>query len=288
MRGKHNMYMDGYLKENLDVISKMIRLKWDGICYISGYEGDGKTWMGATICYYMDPTITLDRVAFTSEQFMDCCLSAKPFEAILFDESYHSFSTKAIWNQSSRDLISMLTMIRKKQLFIVIVAPTFFDIQKYIAIHRSRFMIHVYSVGYERGFFEFYNRERKHQLYIKGKKDQNMKAAHANFNGRYTKFFPFDEEEYDIKKEDSIKALKKEQKNREDAVSPGELHKIKTKAQTEILSFLRSNDLLKQGTYVRLARYYDLSHRTIRERISACKIPIKDGEITPQLPELGD
>jgi len=36
-------YYDGYLVNNLELIKQAVRLKWDGLFYVGGYEGDGKT-----------------------------------------------------------------------------------------------------------------------------------------------------------------------------------------------------------------------------------------------------
>jgi len=43
MKFEKDKYIDGYLKSNLDLITKKVSKKWDGILYICGYEGDGKT-----------------------------------------------------------------------------------------------------------------------------------------------------------------------------------------------------------------------------------------------------
>ena len=200
-------YIDGYLQKNMDAVKKAVTLKWDCLLFISGYEGDGKSTLAAQLAYYLDNSFNLTRVVFTPEQFKDACLNGKPKTAIVFDESYYAFTSQATMTKSARVLNSMLTMIRKKQLFIFIVAPTFFDIQKYIAVHRSRFLIHIYSKGLERGFFAFYNRARKQQLFMKGRRENNMSVTKPNFIGRFTKWFLVDEAAYDKKKEDSIQQI---------------------------------------------------------------------------------
>jgi len=200
-------YIDGYLQKNLEMLKKAVDLNWDACGFFSGFEGDGKTTLAIQLAYYVDRSFNLDRIVFTGEQFKTACLNGKPKTAIVFDESYYAFTSQATMTKSARVLNSMLTMIRKKQLFIFIVAPTFFDIQKYIAVHRSRFLIHIYSKGLERGFFAFYNRARKQQLFMKGRRENNMSVTKPNFIGRFTKWFLVDEAAYDKKKEDSIQQI---------------------------------------------------------------------------------
>jgi len=210
MKFETDKYIDGYLKSNLDVIIKRVDMNWDGIIYIGGFEGDGKTTLASQLCYYFDRTFNIDRVCFTANQFREVVENAKPKQAILFDESYLTFNTGSRMSKETRKVKSLLTMIRKKQLFIIIVAPTVFDIDYYIICFRSLALINVYADGLQRGFFSFYNRARKEQLYIKGKKTHDMRVTKPNFRGRFTKWNVLDSEEYETKKDEGIKDVFRE------------------------------------------------------------------------------
>lgn len=200
-------YFDGWLKSNLDELKALVNLKWDGLGFICGYEGDGKSWFASQVAYYLDPTYNIDRCVFTGKQFLAAVDDAKPFQAIVFDEAHNAFANTNRYEEVNRIIISKLTMIRKKQLFILIVAPTFFDLRKYLIIHRARFMIHVEAKGRERGYFRFFNRKNKHTLYVLGKKTENMYAIKPNFVARFTKWFPLDEEAYELKKDEATEEL---------------------------------------------------------------------------------
>ena len=206
------IYFDGFLHANLTDLMKAIKLKWDGIGMMCGYEGDGKTTLASQICYLMDPTFSLKRCVFTPKQFIEAVDEAKPGEAIQFDEAHAAFDAKRWRDQGQQAIVSMLTRIRKKQLFILIISPTFFDMVKYIAIHRTRFLIQIRSEGLERGYFNFYNRDRKHRLYVLGKKTEDMKAIKSNFYGRFTKFTPFNEDEYEKKKDAGEQEMRQKDK----------------------------------------------------------------------------
>lgn len=200
-------YLAETLKKNMDGLKELVKKKWDGVGFICGYEGDGKSTLASQMAYYLDSTYNLDRCVFTGRQFLEAVDKAKKFECIVFDEAHNAFANTNRYEEVNKIIISKLTMIRKKQLFILIVAPTFFSLNKYLVVHRARFMIHVYSKGLQRGFLRFFNREVKHYLYIRGKKDENMYSAKPNFTTTFTGWFPLVEEAYESKKDEATEEL---------------------------------------------------------------------------------
>jgi hypothetical protein len=210
---------DGYLLENLNILQKAVGMDWDGVGYICGFEGDGKTVLAAQLCAYLDPNFNLDNVVFTGEQFIEAVDRASPGTAILYDEAFDVFDTKASWQDVSRRIKSMLTRIRKKGLYLMIVSPVFFEVSTYLTLHRSRFMINVYANGLERGFFRFFNRENKYKLYQHGYKFKDMYSWQPNFIGRFTKFFPLDKEAYEAKKDKSLIVQEKVADNKDNKLA---------------------------------------------------------------------
>jgi len=102
----------------------------------------------------------------------------------------------------------------------ILVMPEFFDLPKGIAVTRSIFLIDVYYVSneegiFERGYFKFYSRKNKKQLYLKGKKELDYNAHKYNFNGKFPNFYPIDEEEYRKAKQ---VALKERETNKKDKI----------------------------------------------------------------------
>lgn len=193
-------YVDGYLYQNLQGLTEYVDKSWDGLIYVGGYEGDAKSTLANQMAAFVDPTYNLERCVFTPQQFEEAVLSAKPRQAIVYDEAQDVFESTNRGKDAMR-IKRLLTRIRRRRLYIFVCAPDFWRINKYLFIHRSRAFIHVYANGTERGFFSFFNRERKHRLFLKGKRDENIHAVKPNFRGRFTKWWPFDEELYDKKKE---------------------------------------------------------------------------------------
>jgi len=97
---------------------------------------------------------------------------------------------------------------------VIIVLPNFFKLHEDYAVARSWFLIDVYSnKQHQRGYFSFYNEEQKERLFYFGKKRIGIRAkytsASENFWGKFSSWFPFDREEYDKLKKDSIKRIRK-------------------------------------------------------------------------------
>lgn len=206
--------MDGYLKSNLDIANQVVKKDWDMVFAVDGMEGAGKSVIAQQMAYYNDSTLNIDRICFTPEEFKAAIRKAEKFQAIIYDESYTGLSARATMSQINKSLVSVLAQIRQKQLFVYIVMPTFFDLDKYVALWRSRALIHVYTSGnFERGYFAFYNYERKKDLYVHGKKFYNYNMPKPNFRGRFTNGYMVDEQEYREKKLKAEEVSEQEEEN---------------------------------------------------------------------------
>jgi hypothetical protein len=198
-------YMDGFHKENLDTASKVIVKDWDMVFVYDGGEGSGKSTKAIQDAFYCDPTLTLDRIVFTPYEFKKAVLTATQYQSVVYDEAYTGLSSRATMSLINRTLISMLAEIRQRNLFVFVVMPTFFDLDKYVALWRSRALIHIYTgKSFERGYFAFYNVDLKKDLYINGKKYYSYGKPKPNFTGRFTSFFPLNHEEYKKKKASAL------------------------------------------------------------------------------------
>jgi hypothetical protein len=198
-------YMDGYLKQGLSKAKKVVSKDWDWVVLIDGVEGGGKSVLTQQCAKEVDPTFCIERIAFTPEEFKDAIHKAKKYQAVIYDEAYTGLSSRGTMSDINKTLVQMLAEIRQKNLFVFIVMPTFFDLDRYAAIWRSKVLLHVYVDNeYERGRFCFYNKDRKKNLYILGKKFYNYGKPRPNFRGRFTNYYAVNEEEYRAKK---LKAL---------------------------------------------------------------------------------
>ena len=201
------IYLDGYLKSNLDVGVKQLNKDFDQVWFVDGREGGGKTNIAVTCAYYVsrpeDRHTLINRIVPGIDKVKDVILDAKPFQSIVIDEAYGGMSATGFASKINRVLQKMFTEIRAKNLFVFIVAPSFMDISRYFAIWRSQCLLHVYTKGDERGYATFYNSNSKKKLYILGKKQfYNYSVSKPNFIFRFTKEMDkiIDKKAYDDKK----------------------------------------------------------------------------------------
>jgi len=205
--GGQEFYLDGYLKANLDFIKSDIRDDNDAIVVVDGVEGSGKSVLAMTIAKYIDPELSLDNVIFNPGDFKTQVMKAKKYQVIVFDEAISGLRS-ANWATSvSRSLISLIGQIRQLNLCIAIVIPSIFELHRYIAIHRSRALIHVQrDKKNKRGYFRAYSYDRKRKLYAIGKKYMDHNVVLSDFYGRFTNHYPVDEKKYRAKKATALTA----------------------------------------------------------------------------------
>lgn len=161
---------DKHLKGNLTEIQEMIKQNFDGVILIDGMEGSGKTELAKQICLYSDNTFTANDVFYSTEQFEEWIETAPKGKAGLWDEFVLGGLSSDALTEMQKILIKRFTMIRKKNLIIVLVIPYIFLLRKYFAVARTRALVHVYAKGYDRGYFKFYNYSEKLWIYNYGYK----------------------------------------------------------------------------------------------------------------------
>lgn len=210
-------YMYDRLKHNLDTkIKEQLEKKdKDAVIVVDGKEGSGKSTLAIQIGKYVDASLDLSRVVFSPEDFRDAILKAKKGQCIIYDEAFTGFSSRSSLSPVNRVLVSLAMQMRQKNLFIIIVLPTIFLLDKYMAMFRTKALIHVYESKGQRGYFRLYNSKKKKYLLLLGKKTMsyNVKGAYTNFRGRfYGKFVLGDdkvEEKYRQKKEAALRDSEK-------------------------------------------------------------------------------
>jgi len=197
-------YMDGYLVSNLDLAKRVNKDDWDFLFLVDGKERGGKSVFAQQIGLYVYPDLSVDDIAFSPKDFERKVRLSKPNSCVIYDEAYGGLSSRNFMSWINKSLVKMLTEIGFKNLFIIIVLPSFFDLDKYVALWRSRALFHIYtSDNLERGFFGAYNDESKKKLYLFGKKFYDYGVISPDFRGRFTNHYVVPEKDYKAKKKEA-------------------------------------------------------------------------------------
>lgn len=205
-------FVDTRLFASLEKIKITLNKKdKDCVIVIDGKEGSGKSTLAMQIGKFVDPTLDLSRVVFSPEDFREAILKAKKGQCIIYDEAFTGYSSRSSLSPINRVLVSLAMQMRQKNLFVLIVLPTIFLLDKYMAMFRTKALVHVYESRGVRGYFRVYNSKKKKYLILMGKKTMSYshKGLYTNFKGRfYGKFALGDEiveKKYLQKKEKALK-----------------------------------------------------------------------------------
>jgi len=200
--------IDGYLKSNMDGMKEEIQQDDDKVLMIDGRERIGKSVFGMQIAWYMsDGKLELQDICLTAEEFQKRVKDCLNGTTIIFDECYLGMASADALSKYNRLLMKMLVTCGQKNLCLILILPSVFDISKYVALHRADALLHVFKHKGKRGHFAFYNAQKVKNLYIFGKKFYSYGKIHPNFHGKFSNHYTVNEAEYRKKKLESLTKL---------------------------------------------------------------------------------
>lgn len=210
-------YLEPWVREKFDKkIIPELQYK-DKDCFIAfdGKEGSGKSTLALQWCKYVDNSFDLSRVVFTPEDFTEAIIKAKKGQAVCFDEAFTGFSSRSALSGINRTLVSLMMQIRQKNLFVAIVLPTIFQLDKYLSLFRTRVLVHVFENRGRRGFFRVYSSKKKTQLILHKLARSYSYGIRTNKKGRFYGVFALGKEEEKKYREKKLKSLELKEKNTE-------------------------------------------------------------------------
>ncbi len=187
----------------------------DRVYVVTGREGLGKSTLAMQLAYVVDKKLSLDNIVFTANQLEKRITESKRFTAIIFDESFSGLSSKGAISKENKRLVRLLMMMRQRNLFLFIVLPSFFHLEKYVGIFRSTalFNVLVSRKNFKLRYYKVYNYKQKRELYIKGKNLMDYSRPKIPKSYRFYKKLPptIDDKAYRKKKLDTFRDDGKEE-----------------------------------------------------------------------------
>ncbi len=207
LRKKWEKLRDGYLIKKDD----------DKVYIVDGRERGGKSTFAIQQAKYLDPTFNIDRICFTSDQFLYQIRNAPQGSCIIFDEAFRGLSSKASQSKINKEIVEAMMEVGQRNLIIFIVLPTFFLLEIYAAVLRSNTLFHIYKdpkSGARK--FRIYNFKEKSILYRVGKKKGfDYAYPRVRIRGSFYSVFPLDIKEYNKKKMETFMGVKKQEEEPE-------------------------------------------------------------------------
>jgi len=271
------------LSQLTQVKHRVLNKDLDFWALVDGREGCGKSSFAIQIASFLDDKFNIDRVCFTFEEFSKQIREAPKNSAIVLDEGFAVGNARAAMTELNRNAMLLAAEARQRNLFIIICAPSVFDLDKYFALHRTNCLYHVYfDKSYNRGKVLFFPYSRKKLLYIYGKKLYSY--ARPKAQGQPISFTKelglIKPEEYKKKKltafrqRDTISSMYKNWLLQRDALVMylwNDVLTTRTKIKTlnEILKAFKSPPILSQQVYNIFNRFEDkYGTHTLNKRIA--------------------
>jgi hypothetical protein len=200
--------IDNLLQTEIDRIKNAVTKKdRDFVMVVDGEEGVGKSVLAQQLAKTFDSDFNIDKICFNSDQFIKQLKTAKKHSCIVLDEAFSSANSRAALTEVNRSLIGVATEMRQRNLFVIIVIPSFFDLDKYFALWRCRCLLHVYfaSDG-RRGRYIIFPKTAKKYLYLMGKKYYDYSKPKSPYPPcSFPNVYTVDEIEYRKKKSEAFK-----------------------------------------------------------------------------------
>ena len=200
----YSYFMEKRLVKNLKerVIPLLREKDHDYVMIVDGREGSGKSTLSFQIARFVDPSFNIDKICINTDEFRKAILRAKKGECVCFDEAYRGFGSSSALSEVNKVLKSMMMEMRQKNLLVIIVMPTFYLFEKYLALWRAESLIHITK----RGIYHVFNNKKKQRLYLNpiGKRYYSYNHVKTRFRGKFYGKYAIDEQEYRDKKAKSF------------------------------------------------------------------------------------
>ena len=175
-------YLNEKLKKKWNKFKNGKMAEWDEDRFyiVDGHEGAGKSLFTIQQAAFIDPTIlddengkVLPRICFSVEEFLDAVKhtksTRKETKCVIFDEAFRGMSSKTALSSTNKKLVEALMEVRQNNLVVFIVSPSFYLLELYPAVLRSKALFHVVKEkGTRLRYVRIFNYQKKAKLYQAG------------------------------------------------------------------------------------------------------------------------
>lgn len=264
-----------HLGDNLSIWKNAV-LNQDIDCavIVDGKEGAGKSVLAQQVAAFLDKDHHLDtkkQFCWTPEAFEKAVGSLEKGKAIVWDEARRGLNRRRSGRDVNMRITDMLAECRQHNLFLVIVMPSFYDMDMNVAVWRTRLLIHVdyhWDLADEqrplvRGDFRFYNEKGKLKLFTNidlRKQYAYPYIPNESFDGTFINHYVVDEKEYKRIKYESDLAVKAAGKDMKESPEAGV---ARTNERGKVLYLLSQAKKLRPGYREVLTEVYGVTNGAV-------------------------
>jgi len=214
-------WMDGYMWSGLEAVEDnyMRGEDNDWVAIVTGMEDNqavrvGKSTLACQMAKKLDPSFPYDcsRVCFDSTEFMQQLQGATRRQAIVFDEAYKDLGTDFALTHKLKRLKSIFMEMGQKNLYLIIVMPSFRSVPEWLAKDRSNvlFTCYINRTTGRKGYWGLYDKHSKSEYwdYIR-RLTKGRKRPYYLRNGMFANTLPIDPVKYAEKKQIALTELLK-------------------------------------------------------------------------------
>jgi hypothetical protein len=242
-------HIDENLQQMLDIGCQDVKDSDDFVIIIVGSEGAGKSVLSQQIAGYLSNQLqtpfTVDNIHFNTANYQDFALTKPKYNINILDESRSSLNKMRGNSKSNVDFTNYISECRDANQIHILILPAFTDLDRYVAVHRSKLVINVIKYRDKttgklmRGSYQIIKADNKYDL----NKAWEMKYKGFSLNliwkfGTFKNWSPINEKVYKDKKANH----RKEKYSSENQEIPNKKSFDKMKTQLEnVKSFLKDN-----------------------------------------------
>lgn len=203
------LFVEQTLLHNLLAARKnAIKYNGDLLIVIDGEEGSGKSTFARQVAKILDRKFTEEQITFSTAEAMQSHYDLPSWRSIILDESKPDLNRKRTMSTKNIHFTDFLSQSRILNKFFIVVLPSIYDLDKYVAEHRAKLLLHTYKNKKQQlGQFSFFGKRGIKKLFNFCSKYRTYDVK-PSFIGRFTEAEVVDTKRYDEMKRKAVDRFK--------------------------------------------------------------------------------
>jgi len=168
----------------------MVNLDRDHFTLVVGKEGSGKSTLAIAMASWISPTFCDDNICFSASEYIARLKSVEKGSCLILDEAGTILFSRESMGADNIKMTKLFMLQRQKNVSVIVVCPSMWNIDTYIRQHRINTLIRVWKQGHYYGYLpraiDIIN-----TLQHTKKKISSMKLPNGSWwTGHFRKCFP--------------------------------------------------------------------------------------------------